>query len=102
MREQRKYSSELKREVVKMVNEQGLTQSAVGVRLSIPSGTIAKWIAISKTEGRPANQGDRSVAEMSTEITRLRKELETARLEREILKKATVYFAKESLTSTRS
>jgi len=44
----------------------------------------------------------RSVSELEAENARLRKELSEARLERDILKKATAYFAKESLQSTRS
>ena len=42
------------------------------------------------------------MAELSNENSRLRKELNEARMEREILKKATAYFAKESLPGTRS
>ena len=40
--------------------------------------------------------------ELAAENARLRKELATARMEREILKKATAYFAKESQPGTRS
>ena len=98
----RSYSSELKSEAVKMVNEQGLSQQEVGRRLTIPKGTIANWVAASKSGRRPARPGDPSVAELSAENRRLRKELAEARMEREILKKAAAYFAKESLPGTRS
>ena len=40
MKEQRRYSAELKAEAVKMVIEQGLTQKETGKRLSIPKGNI--------------------------------------------------------------
>jgi len=98
----RSYSRELKTEAVNMVSEQGLSQEEVGRVLGIPKGTIANWVAASKsgrTSGRP---GDPSVAELSAENRRLRKELAEARMEREILKKAAAYFAKESLPGTRS
>ena len=98
----RSYSDELKSEAVKMVNEQGLSQDAVGKRLSIPKGTIANWVAASKSGRTVARPGDPSVAELSAENRRLRKELAEARMEREILKKAAAYFAKESLPGTRS
>jgi transposase len=98
----RSYSDELKSEAVKMVNEQGLSQEEVGRRLSIPKGTIASGVAASKSGRRPSRPGDPSVAELSAENRRLRKELAEARMEREILKKAAAYFAKESLPGTRS
>jgi transposase len=46
--------------------------------------------------------GARSAAELAIENARLRKELAEARMERDILKKATAYFARESLPGTRS
>ena len=97
----RSYSDELKREAVKMVNEQVLSQEEVGNRLSIPKGTIANWVAAAESGRTPSRPGDPSVAEVSAENRRLRKELAEARMEREILKKAAAYFAKESLPGTR-
>jgi len=102
MKEQRKYSAELKAEAVKMVIEQGLTQEETGKRLSIPKGNIGNWVGAAKAALRNGRPGEQSVAELATENARLRKELAEARMEREILKKATAYFAKESLPGTRS
>jgi transposase len=102
MKERKKHSAELKTEVLKMVNEQGLTQEEAGRRLSLPKGTVGRWVAASKNGLQPAKPGDQSVAELAAENSRLRKELLEARMEREILKKAAAYFAKESLPGTRS
>lgn len=102
MRQLRTYSEELKAEAIKMCLEQGLTQKEVGRRLSIPAGTIGNWMTAVKAGRVPARPGDRSVADLSAENTRLRKELAEARMEKEILKKAAAYFAKESLPGTRS
>jgi len=101
MRELRKYSAELKAEAVKMVVEQGLTQQEAAKRLSIPKGSIGNWVLAARASGS-GKPGERSMAELTAENARLRKELAEARMEREILKKATVYFAKESLPGTRS
>ncbi len=102
MKENRTYSSELKDEAVKMVSEQGLSREEAAKRLMIPKGTIGNWVAAAKT-GKPMTApGERSHAELVAENNRLRKELADARMEREILKKATAYFARESLPGTRS
>lgn len=102
MKERRKYNKELKAEAIKMIVGQGLSQAEVGQRLSIPKGTIGNWVAGVGAGAAPASPGDQSVAELRAELIRLRKQLAEARMEREILKKATAYFAKESLPGTRS
>lgn len=101
MKQPRKYSNELKAEAVKMCLEQGLSQKEVGLRLSIPSGTIGNWMVAAKSGRINAQSGDRSLPEVLTENARLRKELAEARMEKEILTKAAAYFAKESLPGTR-
>jgi transposase len=102
MKAQKKYSPEMKAEAIKMVLEQGLTHEETGRRLTIPKGSIGHWVATAKTAGTGSKPGERSAAELANENSRLRKELNEARMEREILKKATAYFAKESLPGTRS
>lgn len=103
MEGQRRYSEELKAEAVKMVMEQGLTREEVGRRLSIPKGSIGNWVGMAKAAGRAkTSPGEQSVGELAAENARLRKELAEARMEREILKKAAAYFAKESVPGTRS
>jgi transposase len=102
MKKQQRYTPEFRAEAVKLVSEQGLSQEAAANRLSIPKGTLGNWIAASKASSRPSAPGARSAAELEIENARLRKELAEARLERDILKKATAYFARESLPGTRS
>ncbi len=102
MKENRSYSEELKSEAVKMVNEQGLSREETAKRLMIPKGTIGNWVTAAKAGKQAALPGERSHAELIAENNRLRKELSDARMEREILKKATAYFARESLPCTHS
>jgi transposase len=102
MKRQQRYAPEFRAEAVKLVTEQGLSQEAAAKRLSIPKGTLAYWIAASKSSSHPSAPGARSAAELEVENARLRKELAEARMERDILKKATAYFAMESLPGTRS
>lgn len=98
----RKYNPELKVEVIRLT-EQGLTQAEISTRLGIPSGTIGNWVSKHNSEMRGIEpKGEQSYEELLNENRRLRKELADTRLEKEILKKATAYFAKESLPGTHS
>ena len=103
MSKQQRYTPEFKAEAVKLVLEQGIQQSLAARRLGIPEGTLATWvIAARQVTQSVAVPGSRSATDLLTENAKLRKELAEARMERDILKKATAYFARESLHGTRS
>jgi len=102
MKKHQRYTPEFRAEAVKMVSEQGLPQETTAKRLAIPKGTLANWVAAAKASMHSSVPGARSAAELAAENSRLRKELAEARMERDILKKATAYFARESLPGTRS
>ena len=97
------YTPELREEAVKLVLTQGLTLEDAALRLTIPKGTLANWVSAARrgTSTKVA-PGSRSVPELEAEVTKLRKELAEARMERDIVKKAAAYFARESLPGTRS
>jgi transposase len=101
-KQKQSYSLEFRAEAVKVVLEQGLSLAEAARRLAIPKGTLTTWVNHAKGGKARATPGSRSVAELETEIRQLRKELAASRMEREILKKAAAYFAKESLQGTRS
>ena len=87
-RKTQRYSKEFKAEAVRTVLENQLSISEGASRLSLPEGTLGQWVtAARKGLGTP---GSRTVAELESEILQLRKALNEARLERDILKKATV------------
>ena len=102
MKKQQRYTPEFRAEALKLITEQGLQQSVAARRLSIPEGTLAGWVAAAKSSSQPLAPGSRSVTELMTENAKLRKELAVTQMERDILKKATAYFARESLPCTRS
>jgi transposase len=64
--------------------------------LGIPKATLGNWIRASEN-GELRSAGDRPVSAEQMELARLRAELARVKMERDILKKATAYFAKESL-----
>jgi transposase len=102
MENNQNYTPEFRAEAVKLVLVQGLSQAEAANRLSVPKGTIANWVANARASKVSTAPGARTVEELEAELKQLRRELVEARMERDILKKATAYFAKESLQGTRS
>jgi transposase len=88
----RQFSKEFKISAVKLVNEQGYTVAEAAKSLGVDPGSIRGWLKRFGTESGPALQGDGA---LKAELQRLRKENQRLRMEREILKKATAFFAKE-------
>jgi transposase len=96
VRRKRRFSEEFKRDAVRLVVEEGYTLKAAATAVGVSDQSLRAWHA--KYAPRPEACGENAtVEELREENKRLRKELRRAELEREILKKATAYFAKESL-----
>jgi transposase len=87
-----KYAVEFKEQAVALVRQSDQPASVVAKELGIKVNTLYNWL--SQSEIKPLNQVD---SEAVAENKRLKKELARVQLERDILKKATAYFAKESL-----
>lgn len=88
----RNHSSEFKAEAVRMVVEQKSRRTEVARNLGISVSLLDTWIKKSRDQstGGPKFKGNGS-----DRIRQLERELEQARMERDILKKAVVFFAKE-------
>ena len=99
---QGRYSKEFREETVKLVMEERLSVPEAGRRLSLPPSTITSWVKQFKA-GRLGEIGKayRPLTDIEMELARTRKELAEVKMERDILKKAAAYFAKESLPGTR-
>jgi len=97
-----KYSKELRLEAVKLVTEGGLSAGEASTRLSIPKSTLENWVRAFKA-GKLERIGGthKPLTEVELELARVKRELVLVRQERDILKKAAAYFAKESLPGTR-
>jgi len=97
------YTKEFRAEAAALVLRDGLSASAAAKRLSISKKTLDNWLALAKAGKLAAIGSNRSpVTEQEAELSRLRKELAETKMERDLLKKAAAYFAKESLPGTRS
>jgi transposase len=97
------YSKELREEAVKLVTEGGLNIPEAGRRLSIPASTIRTWVKMYKAGALPGvGKNRKPLSEIEMELARVRRELAEVKMERDLLKKAAAYFAKESQRGTRS
>jgi len=99
---QGRYSKEFREEAVKLVTEEGLSMPEAGRRLSLPPSTIVGWVKKFKA-GKLGEIGKtyRPLTDVELELARTKKELFEVKMERDILKKAAAYFARESLPGTR-
>lgn len=99
-----RYTPEFRAEAVKLVLEKNMTPPEAAASLGVPEQTFGNWLrAIKKVQASPVSDtSGRMVTPQDAEIARLRRELAEAKMERDVLKKAAAYFAKESWTSTRS
>ena len=94
-RKGRRYPEDFKRDAVRLVTDEKYSFKAAAQAVGVSEKSLHDWHK--KFAPRPAPCGDdATVAELQAENKRLRKLLKRAELEREILKKATAYFAKES------
>jgi len=91
----RSFTTEFKQEAVKLVIEQKLSQSEVAKRLDISVKSLNNWIALHKQGALKGSKRYESLTLEQQRIKELERELKIAQMERDILKKATAYFAKE-------
>jgi transposase len=90
----RHYTGDYKAQAVSLAESAGL--AAAGRKLGISSKTIANWVRTAGEGGALSSAKRRPVSDLEAEVSRLRAENATLRTERDILKKATAFFAKES------
>ena len=93
--QRRRYPEDFKRDAVRLVTDEHYTFKAAAQAVGVSEKSLREWHK--KLVPPPASCGENAtVVELQAENKRLRKQLKRAELEREILKKATAYFAKES------
>jgi transposase len=93
----RKYTEQFKEQALALADSAGVAEAAR--RLGIARGTLNNWIVL-RREAQPEPKGvsaiKRGPSDLETENTRLKRELASAKLDLEIVKKAAAYFARES------
>ena len=86
----RRFSDEFKSEAVKLVKQSNRSMADLAMELGINPKSIGEWVKRAEESGLSIEEDERA------ELRRLRKENSELRMEREILKKATAFFAKEN------
>jgi transposase len=91
-RHRRKFTDEFKAETVKLIRTSGRTIGSVARELNIGETVVRRWVQQADATG----SADTLSPDERAELRRLRKENQELRMEKEILRKATAFFAKES------
>jgi transposase len=95
--QRRKFGREFKLEAVRLVRERGVTVAQAARDLDVHENVLRKWVREFDADPRQAFPGPGQMKPEQLEIDRLRKEVAKLKAERDILKKAAAYFAKEAL-----
>jgi transposase-like protein len=95
-RARRKFTSQYKAEVVRLVESGGKSIGEVSRELGLTDSAVRQWVGRAKVDFGGGGEGPLTTAERA-ELVALRRETRQLRMEREILKKAAAFFAKENL-----
>ena len=93
-RPRRQFTDEFRAGAVRLVLDEGKTVGAVARELDLTPSALAAWVRQAQADRTKGRTGLTGVER--EELTRLRKEVRELRMEREVLKKAAAFFAKES------
>ncbi len=95
-RKRRAFTDEFKTQTVRLIQESGKSIGEVARELDLTESAVRAWVRQARIDAGRGGSGPLTTEERE-ELGRLRREVRTLRLERDILKKATAFFAKESV-----
>ena len=96
MQTRRKYTKEFKQDAVSLVNDQGYTRVEAARSLGIDSNMLGRWVKEFNQDDGQAFRGNGKLTADQEEIRKLKAQVKRLEMEKDILKKATVFFAKET------
>ena len=91
----RSFSREFKFEAVKLVKERGVSVTQAAKDLGISQSVLGRWVREAVADPKQAFPGRGQMKPDDAEVARLKRELAKTKAERDILKKAIAFFAKE-------
>ena len=93
----RRFDREFKLEAVRLVRDRGVTVAQAARDLDLHENLLRKWVKDFAADPQHAFPGQGQMKPEQLEIERLRREVQKLKAERDILKKAAAYFAREAL-----
>jgi transposase len=94
-KQRRQFTREFKLEAVRLVLERGVSFAQASRDLGVHVNVLRKWVRDFEDDPKQAFPGQGQMKSEQAEIERLRKEVTKLKAERDILKKAAAYFAKD-------
>jgi transposase len=94
--ERRKFTREFKLEAVRLIKERGVSYVQAAQDLGVHQSVLRTWVKGFEADPQQSFPGQGQMKPEQLEIARLKRELTKLKAERDILKKAAAYFAKES------
>ena len=95
MTKRKKYSSEFKSDAVSLVTEQNYTRAQAAKSLDINANMLGRWVKEAESEHGQAFRGNGKLTPEQEEVRALKAQVKRLQMEKDILKKATVFFAAE-------
>ena len=95
--QRRKFGREFKVEAVRLIRERGVSVAAAARDLDVHETVLHRWVKQASADPKHAFPGQGQMRPEQAEIDRLRKEVVRLRAERDILKKAAAFFARDVL-----
>jgi transposase len=95
MGQRRAFTREFKLEAVKLIRDRGVSVAQASRDLGVHANVLRKWVRDFEADPKQAFPGQGQMKPEQLEIERLRREVTKLKAERDILKKAAAYFAKD-------
>ena len=96
MKIRKKYTKEFKLDAISLVRDQNLNIAEASRNLGVSPQMLGRWIKEEESEDGQAFRGNGKLTAEQEEIRKLKAQVKRLEMEREVLKKATVFFAKET------
>jgi transposase len=96
MTKRKKYTKEFKLDAISLVRDQNLNIAEASRNLGVSAQMLGRWIKEEESEDGQAFRGNGKLTPDQEEIRKLKAQVKRLEMEREVLKKATVFFAKET------
>ncbi len=95
--DRRRFAREFKLEAVRLIKERGVSYAQASADLGVHQGVLRNWVKAFGDDPEHSFPGHGQLKPEQAEIAQLKREVTKLKAERDILKKAAAYFAKESM-----